>query len=70
MGLYKAIQYGKEHRKPYLRSKAVDYTCRNHGRCSYCREGRLFQRNREEQMAMDKLRDFKNSPVSSELGQE
>lgn len=32
---------GKEHRKPYRRSKAFDATCRNHGSCPWCRENRL-----------------------------
>ena len=31
MSLYKAIEHGKEHRKPYHGAKAVDKTCRNHG---------------------------------------
>ena len=30
MGLEKAIKHGKEHRKPYYGSKAVDQTCREH----------------------------------------
>lgn len=37
-----AFKYaGKEHRKPYRRSKAFDATCRNHGSCPWCRENRL-----------------------------
>ena len=31
MSLDKAIEHGKEHRKPYRGAKAVDKTCRNHG---------------------------------------
>lgn len=30
--LDKAIEHGKEHRKPYRKSKRFDWTCRNHGR--------------------------------------
>ena len=41
--LDKAIAHGKEHRKPYTRGKAVDYSCRNHGSCDYCRENRLYK---------------------------
>lgn len=41
--LYKAIRYGKEHRKPYRGAKAVDRSCRNHGSCDYCRNNRLFK---------------------------
>ena len=32
----KAIKYGKEHRKPYRGSKAIDGSCRNHGGCPWC----------------------------------
>ena len=38
--LDKAIEHGKEHRKPYRGSKAIDYFCRNHGGCSWCEENR------------------------------
>lgn len=40
MALDKAIKSGKEHRKPYRKSKAIDKTCRNHGGCPYCEENR------------------------------
>lgn len=30
MSLDKAIEHGKEHRKPYYGAKAVDPWCRNH----------------------------------------
>ena len=33
MSMDKAIEYGKEKRKPYRGAKAVDSTCRNHGSC-------------------------------------
>ena len=41
MSLDKAIESGKERRQPYRKSRAFDATCRNHGSCSWCREGRL-----------------------------
>lgn len=41
MSLDKAINHGKEKRKPYRGAKAVDCTCRNHGSCSYCMNSRL-----------------------------
>ena len=44
MGLEKAIEHGKEHRKPYRGSKAFDYSCRNHGDCPWCKENRLHKR--------------------------
>lgn len=40
MSLDKAINSGKEHRKPYRKSKAFDKTCRNHGSCPYCESNR------------------------------
>lgn len=40
MSLDKAIEHGKEKRKPYRGSKAVDPTCRNHGFCKWCENNR------------------------------
>lgn len=40
MSLDKAIKSGKEHRKPYTGSKAIDCTCRNHGGCPCCEGNR------------------------------
>lgn len=40
MSLDKAIEHGKEHRKPYRGSKAIDKTCRNHGGCPWCEGNR------------------------------
>lgn len=38
--LGKAIDNKKEYRQPYRGSKQFDRSCRNHGSCSYCKEGR------------------------------
>jgi hypothetical protein len=43
MSLDKAIKHGKEKRKPYRGSKAIDATCRNHGSCTYCRDNRTHK---------------------------
>lgn len=43
MSFDKAIEYGKEKRKPYKKAKAIDSRCRNHGTCQYCKENRLFK---------------------------
>lgn len=43
MSLDKAIEHGKEHRKPYTGSKAIDRTCRNHCGCDWCLENRLHK---------------------------
>lgn len=40
VALDKAIEHGKEKRKPYRGSKAIDCTCRNHGTCKWCEENR------------------------------
>lgn len=53
MGLEKAIEHGKEHRKPYHGSKAVDAWCRNHGQCEYCRRGRLHKQKVDDEKAND-----------------
>lgn len=39
--LDKAIEKGKEHRKPYRGAKAVSLHCRNHGGCLWCEGNRL-----------------------------
>lgn len=43
MSLDKAIEHGKEKRKPYRGSKAFDHTCRNHGSCEWCKQNRLHK---------------------------
>ena len=48
MSLDKAIAHGKEHRKPYRGSKRYDKSCRNHGGCDYCRDGRLHKYKKRE----------------------
>lgn len=48
MSLDKAIEHGKEKRKPYRGAKAIDYTCRNHGSCDWCRENRLHKFKKKE----------------------
>ena len=47
MGLEKAIQYGKEKRRPYKGAKAVDCSCRNHGTCEWCRQNRMYKTIRD-----------------------
>lgn len=50
MSLNKAIEHGKEKRKPYRRAKAVDPMCRNHGGCPWCEQGRLHKNKKAELM--------------------
>ena len=56
--LNKAIEHGKERRKPYRGSKAFDKTCRNHGGCDWCRENRLHKFKKEEEKNLDKLKEI------------
>jgi len=53
MSLDKAIASGKEHRKPYRKSKRFDKTCRNHGSCAYCRGNRMHKHKLRELAAQD-----------------
>lgn len=46
MSLDKAIEHGKEHRKPYRGSKVFDVYCRNHKGCQACLNNRLIQLRR------------------------
>lgn len=52
MSLDKAIKSGKEHRKPYRKSKAFDGTCRNHGGCPCCMKNRMYQILKETEKAI------------------
>ncbi len=55
MGLEKAIEHGKEKRKPYHGPEACDAWCRNHNRCWICRNRRLHKRKVEDERAKDML---------------
>lgn len=54
----KSIEHGKEHRRPYRGAKAVDCTCRNHGSCPRCRDGRLHKHLRN--LPADDLEDIES----------
>ena len=58
MALDKAIQHGKEHRKPYTGSKLIDKTCRNHGGCPWCEENRKYKNIKRLQKTLDKLKEM------------
>lgn len=53
MSLDKAIEHGKEKRKKYRGSKAVDCTCRNHGSCDWCRSNRTYRFKKKEPIDVD-----------------
>lgn len=58
MSLYKSIQSGKSHRKPYRGGKAIDKTCRNHGGCHWCLENRTHKNDKRELAAEQELREY------------
>lgn len=60
MALDKAIEHGKEHRKPYRGSKAIDPTCRNHGGCPWCEENRKHK-------FRDKEKDYRGVPANHDI---
>lgn len=58
MSLDKAIDHGKEHRKPYRGSKAIDRTCRNHGGCDWCKENRMYKNTKRLAKVKSKMEDY------------
>ena len=59
MSLDKAIKHGKEKRKPYYGAQAIDYTCRPHGSCEWCRSNRLYQPLKMEEASRQALEENK-----------
>lgn len=68
MSLDKAIKHGKEHRKPYTGSKAIDGTCRNHGGCPWCEENRKHKfrdKHPKEKQRRQELKEANNEDYQS-----
>lgn len=64
MSLDKGIAHGKEKRKKYYGSKAVDATCRSHGTCVYCQHNREHKdKVRKERMDANE-RDFHDTEAA------
>lgn len=59
MSLEKAIEYGKDRRKPYTDSKRFDKSCRNHGGCDYCKDNRLYSSNKALEAIKEQLKESK-----------
>jgi len=49
----KAINSGKEKRKPYRKGKAVDSSCRNHGGCPWCEGNRKHKHKKQKPLEDD-----------------
>ena len=47
----------KKKRKPYRGAKALDSWCRNHGNCSWCKEGRLHKNKKREKSILEQMED-------------
>lgn len=58
MSMNKAIEHGKEHRRPYHGAKAVDSMCRNHGGCNWCRRNRMYSRYKKMKISEEKIREY------------
>lgn len=58
MGLEKAIEHGKEKRKPYRGAKAVSMHCRNHGFCDYCVWNRQYQTKKQLEKTKIELNEY------------
>jgi hypothetical protein len=48
MSLDKAIEHGKEKRKPYYRAGRFDPTCRPNGGCPYCKNSREHKHKKKK----------------------
>jgi len=58
MSLDKAIEHGKEHRKPYRESERFDRSCRNHGKCGYCEGNRKHNEEKKKCACKAQLDDL------------
>lgn len=58
MSLDKAIESGKEHRKPYTGSKSFVKSCRNHGGCSWCLSNRTHKYNKKKLLTKQEKYDI------------
>lgn len=58
MGLEKAIEHHKEHRKPYRGSKAFCCSCRNHGTCDWCRENREYKNLKRQESIDERIEEY------------
>ena len=56
--LDKAIEKGKEHRKPYRGAKAISLHCRNHGGCPWYEGNRLNKYHTEMTQMIQKKKEF------------
>ncbi len=65
MSLDKAIEHGKEKRKPYYGAQAIDRTCRPHGSCEWCRSNRMYQQLKMEEASKQSLEEIEDENLCS-----
>ena len=58
MTLNKAIEYGKERREQYRKSKQFDSTCRNRGSCPWCYRNRTIRWRSKRKVADEAIRKY------------
>lgn len=58
MSLDRSILSGKEHRRIYQDSRRYDRTCRAHGSCDWCCEGRQHGHKKAEKFSREALETF------------
>jgi hypothetical protein len=46
-------------KKKYTKSRAVSKQCRNHGKCSYCANGRMHKHNKKLDTILQQLKELK-----------
>ena len=56
--LNKAIESGKEHRRPYYGSKAICKSCRNHGGCEWCEGNRKYKYRKISEKTLDMMKEY------------
>lgn len=69
MALNKAIDSGKEHRKPYRGSKAIDCSCRNHGGCEWCLDNRTIKYKKISLKTLDRLNEWQYNKDTKRKGE-
>ena len=46
----------KDQRKPFIKAKAIDVSCRNHGSCPYCHGNRTIKEKKNDLAAIEELK--------------
>ncbi len=61
MSLDKGIQSGKEHRREWRHSKAIDPSCRCHGGCEWCLRNRMHKYNKIKEGKAMELKEWERN---------